>query len=75
MTGQYPTILYSAFIEIRMNRLTRVKKLEDKNKSDELILFLDFGNGYIKQVNGVNEHLTKEEYGRQTRDMRTIELI
>jgi len=58
-----------------MNRLHRVKKLEDKNKSDELILFLDLGNGYIKQVNGVNEHLTKGEYERQTRDMRTIELI
>jgi len=59
-----------------MNLLNRIKKLESKNKiNNDLILYLNLGDGYIKQVNGINETLTKEDFEEQTKNARTIEII
>ncbi len=59
-----------------MNLLNRIKKLESKMKiNDDLILYLDLGDGYIKQVNGINETLSKENFELQTKDMKAIEIV
>lgn len=56
-----------------MNRLNRIKKLEEKKHGNDVVIF--FEDGYRKLVNGVNEYITKEEYEEQTKNMKTIEWI
>ena len=58
-----------------MSNLSRIIKLESKKKSDEFVLFLELDSNYIKQVNGINEYLTKEEFERQSKDSKIIEFI
>jgi len=58
-----------------MSRVSRVRPLERSVSDKTFVLYLDFGNDeYIKQVNGVNEYLSKKEFDLETENIKTIEI-